>query len=99
MFHLIFQHVNVEVISRHDPAGKVTPLTLKWPDGRVFEVDRCPFELSSLLNTTAIKVPNISTILRLLRFRSGRFFIMQNKKCLHLQTAGTFAGLNICLCM
>ena len=43
MFHLIFQHVNVEVISRHDPAGKVTPLTLKWPDGRVFEADRCPF--------------------------------------------------------
>lgn len=34
------KRVNVEVIARHDPTGKVTPLSIKWTDGRVFEVDR-----------------------------------------------------------
>jgi hypothetical protein len=32
--------VFVEVTVRHDIYGNVRPLTIKWEDGRVFEVDR-----------------------------------------------------------
>lgn len=32
--------VFVEVIARHDINGKILPLTMKWEDGRIFEVDR-----------------------------------------------------------
>ena len=30
----------VEVTAKHDINGSVRPLTIKWEDGRVFEVDR-----------------------------------------------------------
>lgn len=32
--------VFVEVTVRHDIHGNVRPLTIKWEDGRVFEIDR-----------------------------------------------------------
>jgi hypothetical protein len=32
--------VFVEVTARHDIHGNVRPLTIKWEDGRIFEVDR-----------------------------------------------------------
>ncbi|VBB05552.1 Hypothetical protein LUCI_0762 [Lucifera butyrica] len=32
--------VFVEVIAVHDIEGKIRPLSLKWEDGRVFEIDR-----------------------------------------------------------
>ena len=32
--------VFVEVTARHDLNGNIRPLTLKWEDGRTFEVDR-----------------------------------------------------------
>jgi len=30
----------VEVIARHNVDGSIRPLSLKWEDGRVFEIDR-----------------------------------------------------------
>lgn len=30
----------VEITARHDINGNTRPLTLKWNDGRVFEIDR-----------------------------------------------------------
>lgn len=30
----------VEITARHDINGNTRPLTLKWSDGRVFEIDR-----------------------------------------------------------
>ena len=30
----------VDVLARFDAAGKVTPVRIKWEDGRVFPVDR-----------------------------------------------------------
>ena len=30
----------VEITARHDVNGNTRPLTLKWSDGRVFEIDR-----------------------------------------------------------
>lgn len=30
----------VEITARHDPDGNTRPLSLKWEDGRVFEIDR-----------------------------------------------------------
>ena len=30
----------VDVLARFDAAGKVTPIRIKWEDGRVFPVDR-----------------------------------------------------------
>lgn len=32
--------VFVEITAKHDINGSVRPLTIKWEDGRVFEVDR-----------------------------------------------------------
>ena len=32
--------VFVEVTAKHDTHGNIRPLTIKWEDGRVFEVDR-----------------------------------------------------------
>lgn len=32
--------VFVEVTARHDTHGNVRPLSIKWEDGRVFEIDR-----------------------------------------------------------
>lgn len=32
--------VFIEVITKHDIHGNVRPLSIKWEDGRVFEVDR-----------------------------------------------------------
>ncbi len=32
--------VFVEVIAKHDIHGNIRPLSVKWEDGRVFEVDR-----------------------------------------------------------
>ena len=32
--------VFVEVIAKHDTYGNIRPLSIKWEDGRVFEVDR-----------------------------------------------------------
>ncbi|AIF51648.1 hypothetical protein [Pelosinus sp. UFO1] len=32
--------VFVEVTARHDLQGNIRPLSIKWEDGRVFEVDR-----------------------------------------------------------
>lgn len=32
--------VFVEVTARHDTQGNIRPLSIKWEDGRVFEVDR-----------------------------------------------------------
>lgn len=30
----------VEVTARHDTLGNAMPLSIKWEDGRVFEIDR-----------------------------------------------------------
>jgi hypothetical protein len=30
----------VTVIARHDPDGKITPLSITWTDGRNFEIDK-----------------------------------------------------------
>ena len=30
----------VEVTARHDTLGNAKPLSIKWEDGRVFEIDR-----------------------------------------------------------
>lgn len=30
----------VEVTAKHDIHGNIRPLTIKWEDGRIFEVDR-----------------------------------------------------------
>ena len=32
--------VSIEVITKHDIHGNVHPLSIRWEDGRVFEVDR-----------------------------------------------------------
>lgn len=32
--------VFVEITARHDPDGNTRPLSIKWADGRVFEIDR-----------------------------------------------------------
>jgi hypothetical protein len=32
--------VYIEITAQHDINGKIRPLTIKWEDGRVFEVDR-----------------------------------------------------------
>ncbi|MCC5464562.1 hypothetical protein [Pelosinus baikalensis] len=32
--------VFVEVVAKHDTYGNVRPLSIRWEDGRVFEVDR-----------------------------------------------------------
>lgn len=32
--------VFVEVVAKHDVHGNIRPLTMKWEDGRLFEVDR-----------------------------------------------------------
>lgn len=32
--------VFVEVIAKHDTQGNIRPLSIKWEDGRVFEVDK-----------------------------------------------------------
>ena len=34
------KRVNVEVVARHDTSGKVVPLSITWPDGRKFEINR-----------------------------------------------------------
>lgn len=34
------RRVVVGVVARYDTAGKVIPLSVTWPDGRVFEVSR-----------------------------------------------------------
>ena len=36
----IMSKVFVEITAKHDINGSVRPLTIKWEDGRVFEVDR-----------------------------------------------------------
>ena len=36
----IAKRVVVSVVARHDTSGKVTPLSVTWPDWRVFEVSR-----------------------------------------------------------
>ena len=32
--------VNVGVVARHDTSGKITPLSVTWTDGRVYEISR-----------------------------------------------------------
>jgi hypothetical protein len=32
--------VSVEVVAKHDTYGNIRPLSIKWEDGRVFEVDK-----------------------------------------------------------
>ncbi|AIF51342.1 hypothetical protein [Pelosinus sp. UFO1] len=32
--------VFVQVTAEHDVNGKIRPLTIKWEDGRIFEIDR-----------------------------------------------------------
>jgi hypothetical protein len=32
--------VFVEITAKHDVHGNIRPLTIKWEDGRVFEIDR-----------------------------------------------------------
>jgi hypothetical protein len=32
--------VFVEVTAKHDVHGNIMPLTIKWEDGRIFEIDR-----------------------------------------------------------
>jgi hypothetical protein len=32
--------VFVEITAKHDIQGNIRPLTVKWEDGRIFEVDR-----------------------------------------------------------
>lgn len=34
------QKVYVEVIARFDVQGRITPLSLRWEDGAVYEIDR-----------------------------------------------------------
>lgn len=32
--------VFVQVVAKHDTEGKIQPLSLKWEDGRTFEIDK-----------------------------------------------------------
>lgn len=32
--------IYVEVVARFDPQGQITPLSLRWFDGTVYEIDR-----------------------------------------------------------
>jgi hypothetical protein len=36
---LLSSKVFVEITAKHDVNGKIRPLTIKWEDGRIFEVD------------------------------------------------------------
>ena len=34
------EKVYLEVTAKHDIEGRVTPLAIKWPNGRLFEIDK-----------------------------------------------------------
>ncbi|NLZ45583.1 MAG: hypothetical protein GX896_02720 [Clostridiales bacterium] len=49
------RRVYVEVVAKFDPDGKITPLTITWEDGTVFQVDK----VLERKNTVARKVGGI----------------------------------------
>ena len=34
------QKIKLDILVRHTPDGKATPLKILWSDGRIFEIDR-----------------------------------------------------------
>lgn len=75
----MFKKIYVTVIAQFDTTGKITPLSIVWEDGRIFDVDKilsinehCVYSSGGYGTRYTVRILNKE---KYLNFADGRWFV------------------------